>query len=1680
MRKKSFLKKIEAGIVFGMIVLGIFIIDIDVKANEDSSSSDSSFPTNRIVMHLMFPPPTVIQENGSSFCKVSIADLPTFMDDIVPILPVKTVRVLLPQKHILSSVVATCSDEIIIGDGFIVQLGETPVPTEISFPEEYNQSVVHFDTSVSYPTEICQIVDVSYFRGYSIAILNVFPVHYLATTGQISYYPEITLTISTSPTDSINPLFRGLPIDKKALLQKVDEASMLSTYNLYLPNQAHSSLVDPSETYDYVIITSRELQNFQGVNTFQDFVNYKNMRGTRTTIISVEDILNDPFYRNDTNHLFNDSQARIRSFIKDAYLNWGIEYILLGGDTDTIPVRGMWFTASSYIDLPGASDSYYACLDGTFNSDWNVNWGESYDGWDIPGSVNGLLDIYAEIYIGRACVDNAAEVANFVSKTVKYEQSIDSSLQKVLLAGEDGWGDSSMEKLIDDETSGYTGIPHDYLFSKLYDYNQGWPNDDWPKTELINRLNDETHLLNHAGHSGQFYNMKLNISNVLNLHNEQPFFAYSQGCLAGAFDNPTGDCIAEYFTVKTQNGAFAGIWNSRFGWIGPSGIFQREFYDAIYGESTNDPQLREIGVANQDAKEDALPYTSLGLYLYLGTNLFGDPQVAIKPAVVPTNDVSVEKIYIQGYRTEYIPANIPITIKSIIANIGRSNETAVQVHLLIDGSIVDTIVVDIVRQSRTVVSFNRTFPSGKHNVTVMTEDVPGETISTNNILCYLLIAGPDIAVVNLQIELPLYISCINKITTVVMNKGLSPISDVFLKLVINGEVVQEEYIPALYSGQTMSISFFWEPSEIDWYNVTVVVDPVFDEGFLDNNIYDTLRVHSTWHFVTVAITGSADFRSIQNAIDWSGEDDIINVLPGIYFESILIDKSIMLLGEDRNTTILEGNGSQSVVVITADNVTLSGFTIQRNAGYGIKVSSDNNCIQANTIKGKNSTARLSKGIYLFPLSDNNLISDNIIENVIATGIHISGMKNYISRNTIIDVNNPGPGQQSEPYAAVGIMRMNQNAPADSNMIIGNAIINSWNGIRLNSNYNSICGNTITGNYNGDGIKTTSAYNYIYKNNISEYSNGLLFNPSNNHNNTISENRIENNIAGIKIKCSSSSSYIKNNHFIGNDILYNDEGVNITEKIPHHIYNNVFWCNIFIENSVFNAYDQGSNIWFDVATQVGNYWSDFSLNPGYPLIYIISGGNNSDSCPLVAPFELNDMEPEKPNTPCGFSTVTIGDAFVFTTSTVDPEDHYLWYLFNWGDGSDSGWLGPYASGAIVTASHIWTAHGVFSLRVTAKDSFGVQSDWSDPLTVTVINRSPNTPSIPSGPSPAEKDTKQEYSSSTIDPDGDKLYYWFEWGDGTCSGWTLPSSSGAVVSISRIWRDRGTYPVMVKVKDDYGGETTWSNPFIVTVKCRPEKPQKPVGPTSPQIRELAWYTSITFDMDGDQIRYQWDWGDSQSDWSGFYDSDITVQKSHRWWSQGNRMVKVRAQDTDGFISDWSESLPVAVPHSYPHSCFLAKTKISMADGSFKNIKDIVVGDLVKSFETTSKKSTIARVTKVHSHSPDEMGDFYIIINKKLEVTPTHPLLIGGKWIAAGDVLIGDCLVDSYGNNVVVSSIEQVKTQVPTYSIEVVITDSEGKTMQGTYITHGIIVASQKDIAINRALYFASEESELEMFL
>jgi hypothetical protein len=105
-------------------------------------------------------------------------------------------------------------------------------------------------------------------------------------------------------------------------------------------------------------------------------------------------------------------------------------------------------------------------------------------------------------------------------------------------------------------------------------------------------------------------------------------------------------------------------------------------------------------------------------------------------------------------------------------------------------------------------------------------------------------------------------------------------------------------------------------------------------------------------------------------------------------------------------------------------------------------------------------------------------------------------------------------------------------------------------------------------------------------------------------------------------------------------------------------------------------------------------------------------------------KLDNIANNRPSQPAitGPSQGKINRELTYTTSTVDTDHDEVYYLWMWGDGTTSEWLGPYQSGESCEAKHTWTQKGTFDIKVKARDSLGGESSWSDAFPVSMTKTS----------------------------------------------------------------------------------------------------------------------------------------------------------------------------------------------------------------------------------------------------------------------------------------------------------------------------------------------------------------------
>jgi hypothetical protein len=543
-----------------------------------------------------------------------------------PILPVYPARFLIPPGETVVRVLVEESRLDTLDGAFDVLPMPPQAPIGAAIPPEPVRSEAIYRSSAPVPAVRAALATEQTMDGVRVAFIDVYPCACIPASRAIVFAPSIRVTIETVPAP-VQAARAGAARIRRAMHVLTPLVENPDVSPAYLARAASLEISAPaSELAHYVIITSPAL-----AAAFEPLAELETRFGRRTRIVDTDSIA--------AAFPGPDLPAKIRSFITFAYENWQTEYVLLGGDDEIVPHRGLYVKNGTYIDPDIPSDLYYSCLDGTWNSDGDAYYGE-------PGEE----DLLSEVIVGRLPVDSPAEAAAAIAKIAAYSLSpVRGRSETAAMLGEllwsaggvDTWGGDYKDEVLHGSSSwGFTtaGLPARFSVETLYDRDAG----SWTKAQVLSVLNGGVNLVNHCGHSNLYSVMRLATADVPLLTNDGVsagfFVCWSHGCFSAAFDNRDDagtqhaeDCIGEEL-VTGPHGAAAFIGNTRYGWDAPgstcgaSQFFDRRFFDAIFGDG-----VTRLGDALEISRLDNVSYISFDAvrWVYYELCLFGDPAMSV-------------------------------------------------------------------------------------------------------------------------------------------------------------------------------------------------------------------------------------------------------------------------------------------------------------------------------------------------------------------------------------------------------------------------------------------------------------------------------------------------------------------------------------------------------------------------------------------------------------------------------------------------------------------------------------------------------------------------------------------------------------------------------------------------------------------------------------------------------------------------------------------------------------------------------------------------------------------------------------------------------------------------------------------------------------------------------------------
>lgn len=587
-----------------------------------------------IIHQVSFDPKDLAIENVEGRQSVSLQGLTAYGPSGAPRLPKMILPFSIPAGAVVTGVEVVSSDIMEVKGSFDVIPSQKPVPLPMPgrtfLPEPATPDQAIYGKDALYPENQAEALSTGSLGGYRIGHVAISPVRYNPVTKKLYLAKSLTLRVSyqenraeaTIPTVYQQSLFGE---QARALVANPNDVGRFAPR---VERQASKAL--PAGSYRSVIISGSA--SFDTV--FARLAAWHTKKGWRDTVVNVSYIY--------ANYSGTINEAKIRNFIIDACNTWGTVNVLLAGQGDDrnsgqnlVPALHAKYVKSNagyYSDEDSIpSDLFYSDLDGTWNA----------DGDNVYGELSDNVNMYSDVFVGRAPVLNVAGAQNFVAKTLNYEKANPGThIKKMLLPTGILWNsyeERPTQRAIANMTS--SGWVDDSLFER---------NGNLTQSAMVASFNDGRglgHWVGHGNETGIFYNggstAYYTSTNAQAASNgDKQGVHTSIACFTGAMDEVSGgDCMAEYIINRVGGGAVGVHMNSRYGWgayvgsgyvMGPSEMIDTAFMCNVLRRGVSSQ-----GQAMAMAKNSWVPYAD-SAYAYdkmrwclYELNCFGDPGLPI-------------------------------------------------------------------------------------------------------------------------------------------------------------------------------------------------------------------------------------------------------------------------------------------------------------------------------------------------------------------------------------------------------------------------------------------------------------------------------------------------------------------------------------------------------------------------------------------------------------------------------------------------------------------------------------------------------------------------------------------------------------------------------------------------------------------------------------------------------------------------------------------------------------------------------------------------------------------------------------------------------------------------------------------------------------------------------------------
>lgn len=609
-----------------------------------------------------------------------------------PMLPIKKLKIAIPSNNEVSGIsIVDIQEQEITGKFNIAPVQEPLIADNLAL-SSLKKNDKTYSSNLYYPINSFVSIDRGYMSGVNILSVNYYPIKYNPVTKRIKIITKITfkLNYNTKKDESVystklsSKSYNYIQNRLKNLVINPTEIESNSISNPQKSSPLQKVVVKPTiTTIDYVIITNDAMKD-----GFQEIANWKSKTGLTSKVVTTEWI--------SQNFSGNDMPEKIRTFIKYAYQNWGAIWYLLGGDNQVIPVRYAWVSpfcqaVSKYnpngVFIP--SDMYYSCLDGNWNADGDMtfgegNWNRSNNGTFINSGYNiDNVDRYCDVFIGRIPVENNTELIRYKTKYFEYLRGTNVNATKALVfsANSDAILSSHMDNVAQSFPSATTFV------DKVYECIGSYQTHCGTKSDVLNAFNSTEgyHIICGYGHGNpQHFEAcfgEINNNEIDEMQNsKRGQILYNNHCETLALD---ADCVGEHYMTAT-NGGVVYIGNTRYGWVGDPSIYNNQFIYNIY-------QSKRLGEALYNAKGTGSTYDSTERWGFFALNLLGDPEMPVwtnTPKTFNSTDITVTpspSVVVCGNATIVVGVNNLSTNGHALISLRKGEEINISSEVNVNG-----------------------------------------------------------------------------------------------------------------------------------------------------------------------------------------------------------------------------------------------------------------------------------------------------------------------------------------------------------------------------------------------------------------------------------------------------------------------------------------------------------------------------------------------------------------------------------------------------------------------------------------------------------------------------------------------------------------------------------------------------------------------------------------------------------------------------------------------------------------------------------------------------------------------------------------------------------------------------------------------------------------------------------